>query len=565
MIYTAIIIHLGLSKNNSYMTSKYNTWYHPYTPASAYSKRIAYFSMEFGIHQALKIYSGGLGFLAGSHMRSAFEYKQNMIGIGMLWKYGYYDQGRHKDQTLHPQFIEKQYSFLEDSGHEIDVKIFDNATVKVRAMVLKPEIFGTVPIYLLTTDVDGNDDLSRSITNHLYDSTELTRICQSIVLGVGGAKLVEVLGGADVYHLNEGHALPAFYYLRNNGFKKDHMVFTTHTPEKAGNVERNAKVLNDSGFFGRTLTAEELQEETGNRDTLNYTIAALRMAKKTNAVSKLHAKVAKEMWKGQTGAAGIYPITNAQNQKFWQDEGVKKSWIAKNSKTYQKRKLQLKSELFEEVLNQTGKLFDPNILTIVWARRFAAYKRADLLLHDMERFERLLHNTERPIQIIWAGKPYPLDFDAIGVFNRLVHFTKFRHNTAVLTGYEMSLSKKLKTGSDVWLNTPRITREASGTSGMTAAMNGSVNLSINDGWIPEFARNGKNSFVLPEADYKSPVWEQDVLDSKNLYEILENKVLPTYYEKPAKWQEIVFKGIDDVIPAFASQRMTKEYYDTLYT
>jgi len=547
------------------MSNKYNSWYHPYRPAKEFTKRVAYFSMEFGIHQALKIYSGGLGFLAGSHMRSAFELKQNMIGIGMLWKYGYYDQGRNKDQTLQPQYIEKQYSFLEDSGHEIEVQLFDNASVKVRAMVLKPEIFGTVPIYLLTTDVDGNDDLSRSITNNLYDATELTRICQSIVLGIGGVKLVEALGGADLYHLNEGHALPAFYCLRNQGIGKEKMVFTTHTPEKAGNVERDAQVLNKSGFFGRSLSSEELHKETGNSDRLSYTVAALRMANKTNAVSKLHAKVARDMWKDQQGGASIIPITNAQNQNFWQDEGVKKTWLTKNSNGHKKRKKVLKKELFNEVLNQTGKIFDPNILTIVWARRFAGYKRADLLLHDLERFERLLQNTKYPIQIIWAGKPYPLDSQGIDVFNRLVHFTKFRHNLAVLTGYEMALSKSLKTGSDVWLNTPRITREASGTSGMTAAMNGSVNLSINDGWIPEFEKDGENCFVLPEADFRSPAWEQDAFDSNNLYDIIENKVLPIYYDDPKLWQEIVFNGIDGVIPDFTSQRMSKEYYNTLYS
>ena len=546
------------------MSDKYNNWFHPYRPAKEFNKRVAYFSMEFGIHQALKIYSGGLGFLAGSHMRSAFELKQNMIGIGMLWKYGYYDQGRNRDQTMIPQYIEKQYSFLEDSGHEIEVQLFDNPSVKVRAMVLKPEIFGSVPIYLLTTDVDGNDDLSRSITNHLYDATELTRICQSIVLGIGGSKLVEALGGADIYHLNEGHGLPAFYHLRNRGLGKEKMVFTTHTPEKAGNVERDAQLLNHSGFFGRTLSEEELKKETGGSDRLNYTVAALRMAKKTNAVSKLHAKVARDMWKGQKGAAGIIPITNAQNQNFWQDEGIKKSWLTKNSNAYKKRKAVLKKELFDEVLNQTGKLFDPNILTIVWARRFAGYKRADLLLQDLERFEKLLHDTKYPVQIIWAGKPYPLDSQGIDVFNKLVHFTKFRPNLAVLTGYEMALSRKLKAGSDVWLNTPRITREASGTSGMTAAMNGSVNLSINDGWIPEFAKNGINSFILPEVDYKLPVSEQDALDSTHLYEMLEQKVLPLYYNDPAKWSEIVFKGIEDVIPEFTSARMARQYYKELY-
>jgi len=546
------------------MTSKYHRWYHPYKPNEPFKKKVAYFSMEFGIHQALKIYSGGLGFLAGSHMLSAFELKQNVIGIGMLWKYGYYDQGRNKDQSLRPEFIEKHYSFLEDSGHELEVKIFGNNAVKVRAMVLKPSVFASVPIYLLTTNVEGNDDLTRSIMNNLYDSNELTRICQSIVLGVAGAKLVEALGGADIYHLNEGHALPAFYHLRNRGVGKEKMVFTTHTPERAGNVERDAHALNDSGFFGKELSLEELMRETGGSDRLSYTVAALRMARKTNAVSKLHAKVSREMWKGNAGSNKIFPITNAQNQHFWQDAALLKARKANNNSAFQKRKAVLKKELFDVVLDQTGKLFDPKVLTIVWARRFAEYKRADLLLRDMERFERILSNADHPVQIIWAGKPYPKDMGGISVFDRLVHFTKYRPNTAVLVGYEMALSKKLKAGSDIWLNTPRITREASGTSGMTAAMNGSVNLSINDGWVPEFAKNEKNCFILPEADYRSPVNEQDDFDSVNLYEVLERKVLPTYYDTPEKWSEIVFGGMDDVVPAFSSNRMATQYYKELY-
>ncbi|NNK11119.1 MAG: alpha-glucan family phosphorylase [Flavobacteriaceae bacterium] len=546
------------------MNSKYHRWHHPYKPAKGFEKKVAYFSMEFGIDQALKIYSGGLGFLAGSHMRSAFELKQNLIGIGMLWKYGYYDQGRNKDQTLRPDYIEKHYNFLEDSGHEVEVNIFGNSAVKVRAMVLKPSVFNTVPVYLLTTDVDGNDDLSRSIMNNLYDSNELTRICQSVVLGIAGAKLVEALGGADKYHLNEGHALPAFYYLRNQGIGREKLVFTTHTPERAGNVERDANALNDSGFFGKKLSHDELMKVTGGSDRLSYTVAALKMAKKTNAVSKLHAKVSREMWEGNTGSKGIFPITNAQNQKYWQDSALEKARKNNNISAYQKRKAALKKELFEVVLDQTGKLFDPKVLTVVWARRFAEYKRADLLLRDMDRFEKILNDSQRPIQIIWAGKPYPKDEGAISVFNRLVHFTKYRANTAVLVGYEMTLSKKLKEGSDVWLNTPRITREASGTSGMTAAMNGSVNLSINDGWIPEFAKDGKNCFILPEADYKSPVEEQDAFDGTNLYECLEQKVLPTYYDSPEKWSGIVFKGMEDVVPAFSSNRMATQYYKELY-
>lgn len=546
------------------MSTEYNKWYHPYKPAKEYNKKVAYFSMEFAVHQALKIYSGGLGFLSGSHMRSAFDLKQNVIGIGMLWKYGYYDQGRNEDQTLRTNFIEKNYNFLEDTGIEVEIQLHDNPCVKVRAYVLKPEIFGSVPLYLLSTDVPGNDYLSKTITNHLYDANELTRISQSIVLGIGGAKVVEALGGADVYHLNEGHALPAFYYLKNKGVKKNQMVFTTHTPEKAGNEERDARHLNRCGFFGRMLSEEELLKESVNGGMINYTVSALRMAKKSNAVSKLHAKVSRDMWKGFDGISKIIPITNAQNQNFWQDEEIDKAWKKKNVKAYKKRKIELKKELFDEVLNQTEKLFDPNVLTIVWARRFAGYKRADLLLHDLERFEKLISNAKYPIQIIWAGKPYPFDYYAIDIFNHLVNYTKYVPNLAVLVGYEMELSRKLKAGSDIWLNTPRITREASGTSGMTASMNGSVNVSTNDGWIPEFAKDGENCFVFPEIDFNLPVWDQDKMDSDNLYDILENKVLPTYYDNPKKWQQIVFKGIDDVVPEFTSRRMADQYYKELY-
>jgi len=546
------------------MPIEYNKWNHPYKPAKEYNKKVAYFSMEFAIHQALKTYSGGLGFLAGSHMRSAFELKQNMIGIGMLWKYGYYDQGRNEDQTLRTNFIEKYYSFLEDSGLEVEVRLHDNPSVKVRAFVLKPEIFGSVPLYFLTTDVDGNDYLSRTITNHLYDANELTRISQSIILGIGGAKIVEKLGGADVYHLNEGHALPAFYYLRDQDVKKNQMVFTTHTPEKAGNEERDGRHLNRCGFFGRNLSEEELQKEVVNGGMINYTVSALRLAKKANAVSKLHSVVANDMWKGFDRISKIIPITNAQNQNFWQDEEIKKAWKKKNSSAFKKRKHKLKSSLFEVVLNQTNKLFDPNVLTIVWARRFAGYKRAELLLNDLQRFEKLINNEKYPIQIIWAGKPYPMDYYAIDIFNHLVNYTKFKPNLAVLIGYEMELSRKLKTGSDIWLNTPRITREASGTSGMTAAMNGSVNVSINDGFIPEFAKNGKNSFILPEVDHNLPTWDQDKMDCENLYKILEDEVIPAYYDSPEKWQQIVFNGIDDIIPEFTSHRMAKQYYKDLY-
>lgn len=546
------------------MTSAYNQWYHPYKPDSKFSKRVAYFSMEFGIHQGLKIFSGGLGFLAGSHMRSAFELKQNMIGIGMLWKYGYYDQGRNEDQTLRVHFVEKIYSYLEDTGIELRVRIFDNPGVKVKVWVLKPEIYNTVPIYLLSTDVDGNDYLSRSITNYLYDGNHLTKIAQSIILGIGGAKLVEKLGGADIYHLNEGHGLPAFFYLKDQGIPKEKLAFTTHTPERAGNAEEHSSDLNKAGFFGRTFSETEIKKETVNGGMINYTVSALRMAKKSNGVSQLHGKVSRKMWEGYPGISEIIAITNAQNQKFWQDKILAE--LAENQQTeaWVLRKKELKKNLFKVVLDQTGKILDPDVLTIVWARRFAGYKRADLLLYDEERFDRLISNDQYPVQIIWAGKPYPLDHHGIGIFNRLVHRTRYEPNLAVLIDYEMALSRIMKEGSDVWLNNPRITREASGTSGMTAAMNGSINLSTNDGWIPEFQKHGRNSFILPELDHHMPVHDQDRIDCQNLYDILEKEVLPTYYDNPDHWVQIALQSMQDVVPRFGSNRMAQEYYDKLY-
>ena len=520
--------------------------------------------MEIAVENMLKTYSGGLGFLAGSHMRSAFDLKQNLVGVSMLWKYGYYDQSRHLDQTLQANWVHKTYNFLEDTGIEVAVQIKENSNVRVRAFVLKPEVFGNVPIYFLTTDLDGNDGISRTITDKLYDGNEVTRVAQSIVLGIGGAKVIEALGGADIYHLNEGHALPAYFYLNDNGVKKDQMVFTTHTPEKAGNEERDGRFLNEMGFYGRKYEESELASICNENGVLSYSVAAMRFAKRSNAVSKLHAEVSKEMWKGFEGISEIIPITNAQHQEYWQGPFIQKAWKKRDSVAFRKRKKELKSELFKEVGNQTGKVFDPEVLTIVWARRFAGYKRADLLLHDWERLESILSSEKYPVQIIWAGKPYPLDQEAFDTFNGLVHFTKYRSNCAVLVGYEMHLSRMMKTGSDIWLNNPRITREASGTSGMTAAFNGSINLSTFDGWIPEFAKDEENCFVLPPLDHREAHTIHDKKDAENLYEILESKVLPKYYEDKEGWDKMVFKAMDDVIPEFTSRRMAREYYEKLY-
>lgn len=540
----------------------------PYSFDKKYSKSAAYFSMEFAIDQPLKIYSGGLGFLAGSHMRSAFELKQNLVGIGILWKYGYYDQERSKDGTLQSSYIQKDYSFLTDVGITFPITIH-NHTVHVKVYLLKPEVFNTVPIFLLSTDIAENDYLAQTICHRLYDSHESARIAQSILLGVGGAKLLDVLGRAtDIYHMNEGHALPLCFYLLDKYKKleevKKRVVFTTHTPEKAGNEEHAIKTLEVLGFFQGADRKTVLELAAPDENTLNYTLAALRMAKRANGVSQLHGEVARKMWKGFEGICEIGAITNAQNKRYWHDDALESALENDNDKALVSRKKELKTKLFRIVANQTGKLFDPNVFTIVWARRFAAYKRANLLLADFERFKKLATNTKYPIQVIWAGKPYPEDYNAIHIFNDIYWKTKSLPNCTVLTGYELWLSGHLKKGSDVWLNNPRLYHEASGTSGMTAAMNASVNVSIPDGWVPEFAEHGKNSFIIATADETLSVEERDRIEAENLLTLLEKEVIPTYYDAPEKWSKIVKKAMKDVSPFFESGRMAQEYYDQMY-
>ncbi len=540
----------------------------PYPIAKKYAKPVAYFSMEFAIDQPLKIYSGGLGFLAGSHMRSAYELKQNIIGIGILWKKGYYDQERNEDQTMRVSFRNKDYSFLTDSGILFPITIH-GSRVFVKAFLLKPEVFKTAPVFLLTTDIEENDHLAQTISHRLYDPNETTRVAQSILLGIGGAKLLEILGrDTDIYHMIEGHSLPLCFYLLDK-FKdiqevRKRVVFTTHTPEKAGNEEHNIPLLESMSFFNG-LTPQEVDAYVyPENGTLNYTLTALRIAKKANGVSKLHGEVARKMWEPFKGICEITAITNAQNKAYWHDSMLDKALAKGDDKKLLARKKMLKRKLFRVVANQTGKLFDENVLTIVWARRFAGYKRANLLLRDFNRFKSLINNKEFPIQVIWAGKPYPEDYTAINLFNEIFWKTKPFRNCTVLTGYELWLSGHLKRGSDVWLNNPRIYHEASGTSGMTAAMNGSVNVSIPDGWVPEFAKHGKNCFIVKPASDDLPQDEKDKQEANHLYDLLENEVIPLYYKQPAKWLRIVKAGMNDVLPYFDSARMADEYYEKLY-
>jgi starch phosphorylase len=271
------------------------------------------------------------------------------------------------------------------------------------------------------------------------------------------------------------------------------------------------------------------------------------------------------MWGKYEGICKIIHITNSQNWKYWADKQLYFALDGNDEERFIDRKWYLKKRSFDLVADLTGKLMDPKVFTIVWARRFAGYKRADLITRDKARFEALLSNTKYPVQVIWGGKPYPVDYPAISEFNHLVHLSKSYPNVAVCTGYELYLSKRLKQASDIWLNNPRVPREASGTSGMTAAMNGAVNFSTNDGWIVEFIDHGNNGFVVPPVDYENMnVQDQDQYDLDQIYDILEKQILPMYYDDPETWRQIVKNGMRDVRFRFDSNRMANEYYVLLY-
>jgi starch phosphorylase len=493
-----------------------------------------------------------------------------MIGIGMLWKYGYYDQTRNQDQTLQPAWMEKTVDFLEDTGIKFQIDIHDHP-VWVKAWYLNPETFNSAPLFLLSTDLPENDYVSQTITHRLYDANVSTKVAQFILLGVGGAKLIDELGfNPDVYHLNEAHAISSAFYLLQNKYHsveklKEHLVFTTHTPEEAGNEKHDIYLCHKMSYFCG-LSIDEVRKLTGLTDNqFNHSLVALRFARKANGVSQLHGVVSNEMWSHYPGICPIAAITNSQNYTYWADEPLYRFADTNNDAALDDRKWYLKKRAFEIVADQTGKIFDPNVLTIVWARRFAGYKRADMLTYDMYRFEKMLSNTKYPVQIIWAGKPYPQDYPAISEFNQLVHLSKKYKNVSVLIGYELFLSRRLKQGADVWLNNPRVPREASGTSGMTAAMNGAINFSTDDGWIPEFAKPGINSFVIPKADYANmSTHDQDQYDLNKAYDMLENEIIPMYYENKDAWRTIVKNGMADVRVQFDSSRMADEYYNIMY-
>ncbi len=524
---------------------------------------VAYFSMEIALDQSLSTYSGGLGFLAGSHMLSAGYLQMPMVGVTMLWSYGYYDQRIDHSGQVEVAYIRKYYDFLTDINVTVEVETFGEK-VKVKAYRVEPELFGACPVYLLTTDIEGNSEWAKRISHRLYDGDERIRIAQETILGIAGIRVLQKVGyNFDVVHMNEGHALPAaFELLRQyngdlNEVKKK-TVFTTHTPVAAGNEVHWVDTLLEGGFFSGCSRERAVQLGGEN---FSLTVAALRMSRIANAVSQLHGLVANKMWEWVDGRCPIRAITNAVNLHYWQDKRMSGD---STDEELLSAKLEMKKKLFKYIANVAGKRFDPNVLTITWARRFADYKRAWLILMNKERIEKLLN--ENKIQIIFAGKFHPDDVMGKEMFNKLLNRSHTLKNVVVLPGYELKLSGMLKRGSDIWLNTPLRPFEASGTSGMSANANGALHLSIFDGWTVEGTFNGINGYTVEYEglDDDMPWEERHWKDHECVMSIIEDQIIPTYYNNKKEWARMMRQAIRTAEGYFNSDRMVIEYYNRLY-
>ncbi len=526
--------------------------------------KVAYFSMEMPIDQSLYTYSGGLGYLAGSHMHSAGKLDLPLVGVTMLWTHGYGIQVINEKNEVELQYNKREYPFLKNTGITVVVEVFGKP-VRVKAFLLEAETFDTAPVYLLTTDIPENSEEHRKISHVLYDGDQKTRIAQEIVLGIGGLRVLRAAAEhINVIHLNEGHALPAGFELLdefhgNLDEVKERLVFTTHTPVAAGNESHNAHLLAEAGFFGKTDVHRAI--ELGGED-FSLTVAALRMSRTANGVSQLHGEVANNMWNWVHGRAPIKAITNAVNNEVWQDKRV--TAVKKDGKALLKLKKEMKQELFDYIEKEKGVKFDPDVLTIVWARRFTEYKRAWLLFSDEERILDLLKNKK--IQLIYSGKFHPLDTAGHNAFNEMLANSKKYPNMVVLPNYELELSGLLKRGSDIWLNNPLRPMEASGTSGMSANMNGCLHFSTYDGWAVEGTFHDINGYLINADgnDEYLPIDDRHKQDYESMMSTLEENILPTYYDNPKRWSELMIQAIQTADAFFNSDRMVIEYYNRLY-
>ncbi len=617
-----------------YMAAE-DTWYRrTFGDGNGNDVTIAYFSAEFGLHESLPIYSGGLGVLAGDHVKEASDLGLPFVAVGFIYPQGYFRQ--RLDQSGWQEAIYSKLNFadiaatqaLTTDGREVVVEV-DLPGRTIYAKVYRIQV-GRVSLFLMDTDIHPNSPQDRELSARLYGGDQEMRIAQEIVLGIGGVRALRQLGiHPNVWHMNEGHS--AFLVLELVREKvaqgapfdeawrevRAQSVFTTHTPVPAGNDAFPLHLMEK--YFGSfwsqlSLTREQFfnialqQQHWGS--TFAMTVLALKGSHAHNGVSKLHGHVARGMWHWLYPGASqdevpITSITNGVHSSTWlapamrrlYDEALGSDWEEEldnvalwakvrdipDERLWEARQA-LKRDLValarERVRQRHLRLGSPpqiwpvlneEILTIGFARRFATYKRATLLFREPERLKALLNRSDRPVQIIFAGKAHPADDPGKMFIQQVYQMSQqpgFLGRILFVEEYDMALARALVQGVDVWLNTPRRPHEASGTSGQKAGLNGVVNVSILDGWWPE-AYNGKNGWAIGEEREYSSQDEQDWHDSQHLYRILEQEVIPTYYDRgpdgiPHRWLAISKESIATIAPVFSTRRMVKEYVTRLY-
>lgn len=575
---------------------------------------VAYFSPEFGISEALPQYSGGLGVLAGDHLKASSDLGVPLVGIGLLYTEGYFRQRLDADgwqQETATDFTPPSLG-LADTGVEVTV---DLAGDPVRCHVWRADI-GRIPLYLLDTDVDGNSPLGVAVTDRLYGGDEHHRLRQEIVLGIGGVRALRALGlEPDVFHTNEGHAgflglerirelvlsglpFPAAVEATRGGG-----VFTTHTPVPAG-IDRFPRPLLAEYFteFAEEcgVSFDELFElglwSAGADEKFNMAVMGLRLAARSNGVARLHGKVSRRMFNGlwpdlAVDDVPIGSITNGVHGRTWasarvdalltrvvgedwpgadatrwarvRDVDALEAWTALNDGRDELVRL-ARQRLGEDVL-------DPTVLTVGFARRFATYKRATLLLSDPARLCDLLLDRDRPVQFVFAGKAHPADTPGKELIQRIEQFARsaeVRHRFVFLADYDISIARTMYHGCDVWLNTPRRPLEACGTSGMKAALNGALNCSILDGWWDE-CYDGTNGWAIDSAEDDPDQDRRDLREAGSLFAILENQVVPKFYDRgrdgvPRQWVQMVLQAWASLGPQVTASRMVRDYTTALY-
>lgn len=520
--------------------------------------RVAYFCMEYGLHESFPIYSGGLGILAGDYIKGAHDLGLPLIAIGLRWNRGYCTQLIGPDGKPHDEFPEYKYPFLEEIDVEIRVRIRGKA---VPCKVWHTQHFGNVPLYLLEPVQE--DD--RWITQRLYQTGTDIRLAQEMILGIGGMRLLNWLGiPVSTFHFNEGHAVfagiehIAAHMEDGMSFRKawdltrERSVFTTHTPVKAGNEEHALADLRRMGACLQ-LSDEEMQQIGG--DPFNMTVAGLRLTRTANAVAQLHGETARHMWKKVDDAAPIIAITNAVHAPTWQAPSIREA--VDDPDRLWNTHLELKRELLGVVKDRNGVSIGEDALVIAFARRAAGYKRSDLVLRDTERLQWLLQNTSACL--LFSGKAHPDDSNGKQVVARLAAAgQEYPGRVVFLQNYNMELGRFLTRGADLWLNNPTKPLEASGTSGMKAALNGVLNFSILDGWWPEGCEHGVTGWAFGDGRRKD-----EETDLASLYSTFESDVLPTWNDR-ARWIGMMQASIRMAQSKFTMERMLREYFDRLY-